>query len=78
VDIWPGSPYPLGATYDGGDTNFSAKGEPMPHDRPGVVIDEREQVGLAARDDWAVQGIAGPQLIGPGRFEPAEHRLGPG
>jgi glycogen operon protein len=23
VDIWPGSPYPLGATYDGGGTNFS-------------------------------------------------------
>lgn len=23
MDIWPGSPYPLGATYDGGGTNFS-------------------------------------------------------
>jgi isoamylase len=23
VDIWPGSPYPLGASYDGGGTNFS-------------------------------------------------------
>ncbi len=23
MDTWPGSPYPLGATYDGGGTNFS-------------------------------------------------------
>jgi isoamylase len=23
VDIWPGAPYPLGATFDGGGTNFS-------------------------------------------------------
>ena len=23
IEIWPGRPYPLGATYDGGGTNFS-------------------------------------------------------
>jgi glycogen operon protein len=23
MKIWPGSPYPLGATYDGGGTNFA-------------------------------------------------------
>ena len=23
MDIWPGSPYPLGATFDGGGTNFA-------------------------------------------------------
>jgi len=23
VQIWPGSPYPLGAGFDGGGTNFS-------------------------------------------------------
>ncbi|MFO8174939.1 MAG: hypothetical protein R6T96_11695, partial [Longimicrobiales bacterium] len=23
MDIWPGTPYPLGATYDGSGTNFS-------------------------------------------------------
>ena len=23
MDIWPGAPYPLGATYDGGGTNFA-------------------------------------------------------
>lgn len=23
VEVWPGSPYPLGATYDGQGTNFA-------------------------------------------------------
>ena len=23
LDMWPGAPYPLGATYDGGGTNFA-------------------------------------------------------
>jgi isoamylase len=23
MDIWPGSPYPLGAVFDGGGTNFA-------------------------------------------------------
>ncbi len=23
MQIWPGNPYPLGATYDGGGTNFA-------------------------------------------------------
>ena len=27
MDIWPGSPYPLGATYDGGGTNFAVFSE---------------------------------------------------
>ncbi|GAB2654763.1 glycogen debranching protein GlgX [Prescottella soli] len=27
VEVWPGSPYPLGATYDGGGTNFSVFSE---------------------------------------------------
>jgi hypothetical protein len=48
--------------------------EPMPHDRPGVVVEEGEQVGLAAADDRAVQGVPGPQLVRAGGFEPPEHR----
>jgi len=38
-----------------------------------VVVDEAEQDGLAPGDDRAVQRIAGPQLVGPVGFEPAEH-----
>ena len=33
MDIWPGSPYPLGATYDGGGTNFSIFSEAARPDR---------------------------------------------
>ncbi|MEA2337377.1 MAG: isoamylase, partial [Thermoanaerobaculia bacterium] len=28
VKVWPGTPYPLGATYDGAGTNFSVFSEP--------------------------------------------------
>jgi hypothetical protein len=48
--------------------------EPGGHHRPGPVIDEAEQDGLAPGDDRAVQRIPGPQLVGPVGFEPAEHR----
>ena len=27
VNVWPGAPYPLGATYDGSGTNFSVFSE---------------------------------------------------
>jgi glycogen operon protein len=27
VEIWPGQPFPLGATYDGNGTNFSVFSE---------------------------------------------------
>ena len=37
-----------------------------------MVVDEREQVGLAAGDDRAVQRITGPPLVRGGGLEPAE------
>ena len=49
---------------------------PVPDRRPGVVVDEREQVRLAALDPGAVQRVPGPDLIGPRRLEPPEHRRG--
>jgi hypothetical protein len=51
---------------------------PGAHHRPGMIIDEAEQVCLAAGDLRAVQRVAGPQLIGPGGLEPAEDLLLPG
>ena len=42
------------------------------HHRPGMVIQEGEQVRLAAGDPGPVQRVAGPQLVRPGRLEPAE------
>ena len=37
-----------------------------------VVVDEREQVGLAASDHRSVQGVAGPQIARCGGLETAE------
>lgn len=28
MEVWAGSPYPLGATYDGSGTNFAVFSEP--------------------------------------------------
>ena len=38
--VWPGAPYPLGATYDGGGTNFSLFSE----------VAERVELCLIAKD----------------------------
>ena len=38
--VWPGSPYPLGATYDGAGTNFSLFSE----------VADRVELCLIARD----------------------------
>ena len=56
-------------------------GEPPPvsHDRPAVVVDEGEQVGLPAADPRAVECVSCPDFVGLARFEPAEdRRLGRG
>ena len=44
---------------------------PVADQGPGVVVDEREQVGLAAADHRAVQGVAGPQVTRRQRLEAA-------
>jgi isoamylase len=43
IEIWPGRPYPLGATYDGGGTNFS------------LFSEVAEQVELCLFDDGGVE-----------------------
>jgi hypothetical protein len=43
-----------------------------------MVVEEREQVGLAPADRRAVQSIPGPQLVRAVGLEPPEHRLGAG
>ena len=39
-----------------------------------MVVEEREQIRLAAVDPRAMQRVPGPDLIRPGGLEPAEHR----
>jgi hypothetical protein len=48
--------------------------EPVTDDRPGVVVQEREQVSLPPVDLGAVEGVAGPELVGTVGLEPTEHR----
>ena len=51
---------------------------PIPGEQPGVVVQECEQDRLVTADDRAVQRVADPQLVGPGRLEPAEDNFGGG
>ena len=44
---------------------------PVTGEDPGVVVQGREEDDLASGDDWAVQGVADPQLVRPAGLEPA-------
>jgi len=44
----------------------------IPDEGAGMVVDEREQIGLAPADDRAVQGVTGPQVVRRGRLEAPE------
>jgi hypothetical protein len=62
-----------------GDTEADGvlgESEPVATDQSGMVVEEREQVGLAAADLRAVQGVPGPAVIRVLGFEPPEHRRG--
>lgn len=48
---------------------------PVPHDQPGVVVEEREQQRLAAGDGRAVQHVTDPQVVDACGLEPAERSL---
>src|ERR1043165_4607746 len=48
VKIWPGAPYPLGATYDGAGTNFS------------VFSEAATRVELCLFDDGGAQEAIAP------------------
>jgi len=47
--------------------------EPVTGHHPGMIVQEREQVGLAATNPWAVQRVADPPLVGGVGLEPAVH-----
>ena len=50
-------------------------GEPesVPHRKTRMVVQEREEVGLATTEAWAVQRVTDPAFVGRGGFEAAEH-----
>jgi isoamylase len=66
VELWPGKPYPLGATHDGAGTNFA------------VFSDVAERIELCLFDeDGTETRIDLPELTGPVRHGYLPH-VGPG
>jgi isoamylase len=67
VHIWPGSPYPLGATYDGGGTNFAIFSE-VAHRIELCLFDEagtERRLALPERDGMVWHGYL--PRVGPGQ-----------
>jgi glycogen operon protein len=86
-EVWPGKPFPLGATYDGGGTNFSLFSEHA--ERVELCLydedDNEERIAVADRTAWNwhcyLPGVGpgcryGYRVYGP--YAPAEgHRFNP-
>ncbi|GAA1836379.1 glycogen debranching protein GlgX [Pseudonocardia ailaonensis] len=67
MDVWPGKPYPLGATYDGGGTNFSIFSEVAERIELCLLGDDgtEERLPLPERNGLIWHGYV--PRIGPGQ-----------
>jgi len=67
VDIWPGSPYPLGAAFDGGGTNFSIFSEVAERIELCLIDDAgtEHRVPLPERNGFIWHGYV--PRVGPGQ-----------
>ncbi len=67
MDIWPGSPYPLGATYDGGGTNFAIFSEVAERIELCLLDDagQESRLALPERDGLVWHGYL--PRVGPGQ-----------
>jgi glycogen operon protein len=67
VRIWPGSPYPLGATYDGSGTNFALFSEVADRVELCLFDDDgvEQRIPLAERDAFVWHGYL--PNVGPGQ-----------
>ncbi len=87
VDVWPGSPYPLGASYDGAGTNFAVFSEHATAVELCLFDDSDRETRVALPEVTARVWHGYLPDIGPGRrygfrvhgpFEPADgHRFNP-
>ncbi len=87
MEIWPGSPYPLGATYDGTGTNFALFSEVAERVELCLIDDEggEERIPLTEVDAFVwhgyLPGISPGQRYGyrvHGPYDPAHgHRCNP-
>ena len=68
VQVWPGTPYPLGATYDGAGTNFALFSEVADAGRAVPVRRRRRRdARRPARGRRATSGTATCRGVGPGQ-----------
>ena len=74
VDAGRDTPRGEGGLQRGGQAHgVLGEPEPVPDGQPAVIVEEGEQVGLAAPDAGAVQRVTDPAFVRCRGFEPAEH-----
>ena len=70
MEVWPGRPFPLGATWDGQGTNFSLFSEHAEAVELCLFGDDGEETRIAGvLDAIALQGA---QIIGIAEFRPQD------
>jgi isoamylase len=67
TDIWPGRPFPLGATWDGGGTNFSVFSENATHVELCLFDDEDRETRVDMRSRRAMNWHCYIPGVGPGQ-----------
>jgi isoamylase len=87
MDVWPGQPFPLGATWDGGGTNFSLFSEHAESVELCLFSDDGEETRIPVTEKRALNWHCYLPEVGPGqrygyrvhgRYAPNEgHRFNP-
>src|SRR4051794_29426798 len=66
MEVWPGAPFPLGATYDGAGTNFSLFSEVAERVELCLFADDDEETCVELREVTAYCWHAYLPGVGPG------------
>ncbi len=67
MEVWPGRPFPLGATWDGGGTNFSLFSENAEHVQLCLFDDDDEQTCVEMTERTALNWHCYLPDVGPGQ-----------
>ena len=67
MEVWPGGPFPLGATYDGSGTNFSMFSEPADQVELCLFDDAGEETRITLPEMDAFCWHAYLPGVGPGQ-----------
>ena len=66
-EVWPGEPFPLGATWDGGGTNFSLFSENATRVELCLFDEEGNEERVDLTEQTALQWHGYLPLVGPGQ-----------